>query len=300
MSSYVVKSIEEVGLIASEPLSGMAVLSPYIWCEDNIYKVMVRAVNASPDPTQQTGRIYYGESRNGLMFTMLDGASIVPGTNSFNKDGCEDPTVLRIDGEYLVYYTGWNMTTHTGQLLLAEGPTVETLATTRVALADGVPYRNPKEATFVQMRDGAWCLFFEYAADDRSHIGLAVGDGPKGPWHIKGEFLDARPGAWDRYHMSTGPVLIMDNAPTVMFYNGSDEQARWRIGWVEIDDDEMVLDRSEGFLIAPPEGSAGPDIAFAASCLEVDGQIWLYYSLGDAAIYRAIIERRGGPESTEA
>jgi len=133
---------------------------------------------------------------------------------------------------------------------------------------------------------------FEYANENRSKIGKAISDNPEGPWKIQGEFLPAGKNSWDSHHLSTGPVLIDNLNQTVFFYNGSDSKTRWRIGWVKLDSDSKIISRSRSKepLITPPEGKPGDtDIAFTASAVLVDQEIWLYYSVADKTNYRAII-----------
>ena len=74
-----------------------------------------------------------------------------------------------------------------------------------------------------------------------------------------------------------------------MFYNGADENARWRIGWVAFNKDyTKVVGRSKDPLIVPPPGEPGDtDIAFAASAVVERDGISLYYSVADKAIFRA-------------
>ncbi len=290
MKDYKVIKIEELNLECSSPLSGMFKLSPFVWKENGIYHIMLRAVNPSEDATQKVARAYYGTSKDGLKFNMNDGPAIAPGTNSYDKDGCEDPSVIKVNKNYLVYYTGWNQTKQEGQLLLAEGRNMETLSSRGIAIPSHEPYINPKEATVAQVKDGDWVLLFEYANENRSKLGRAHSENPDGPWKIEGEFLSAVKNSWDSYHLSPGPVLQDTSNQTVMFYNGSDEKAHWRIGWVKMDAEGNLTERSKTPLITPPKGKDGDtDIAFAASALLVKKEIWLYYSISDKVAHRAVI-----------
>ncbi len=290
MSKYTVDVIEELVLDCSEPLKGMYKLSPYVWKEGDTYKMLIRAVNPAPSVEQQVARIYYGESKDGLNFKMNDNPSLVPGVHSYDKDGCEDPSVLHYGGRYLVYYTGWNVTLREGQLMLATGRDVQAMEHKKIAIASKEPYLNPKEATITRLKNGKWALFFEYAHEGRSRLGSALSDNPEGPWEIKGEFLEAREDSWDSYHLSAGPALVNHLYQTVMFYNGSNPQAHWRIGWVEIDAHGNITGRSEEPLITPPARKPGEvDIAFSASAIVEGETIWLYYSTEDEKPFRAII-----------
>ncbi|MET3112308.1 hypothetical protein AAKU52_000019 [Pedobacter sp. CG_S7] len=53
MKDYKVKKIEEIKLECTSPLSGMFKLSPFVWKENGVYNIMLRAVNPSEDATQK-------------------------------------------------------------------------------------------------------------------------------------------------------------------------------------------------------------------------------------------------------
>jgi predicted GH43/DUF377 family glycosyl hydrolase len=292
MSNYRLVKTELLKLECSVPLKGMYKLSPYVWKENDLYRMLIRAVNPSEDPTQKVARIFYGESKDGLNFKMDDGPIIAPGIADISKDGVEDPTVVVTKDGYLVYYTGWNLTKQRGELMVSQGETIHTLQYSGEALISHEDYRNPKEATVAQLKNKRWALFFEFARDGHSKLGKATSAMPEGPWNIDEEFLKAREDSWDSYHLSTGPMLQDSRNETLMFYNGANSQAHWRIGWVTMDDNGHIKQRCADPLITPPPNTAGKvDIAFAASAvLHDDHTIWLYYSREDKEPLMAIIE----------
>lgn len=154
---------------------------------------------------------------------------------------------------------------------------------------------NPKEATILAVSDGTWRLFFEFAQDDRSKIGLAAAHSIDGSWEVRPPPFGTRPNSWDVWHLSTGPVCALHPGRPVMFYNGSNREGHWRIGWVRFDKAYSdVLDRGEEPLIVPPakkRESEDTDIVFAASAVEENGAIRLYYSIADRWLMRAVITR---------
>jgi predicted GH43/DUF377 family glycosyl hydrolase len=79
-----------------------------------------------------------------------------------------------------------------------------------------------------------------------------------------------------------------------MFYNGATATTQWRIGWIVFDADyTRVFARSAHPIVFPhvKRNDEDTDIAFAASALEIDGAIHLYYSVADQYVTRAIIQR---------
>ncbi|MGJ0239291.1 glycosidase [Novosphingobium fluoreni] len=290
-----VKAIEAVTLSGPPELMQRDLMSPYVWREpDGRWGVMVRAVVRAGEPFTDTGVIWSGWSDDGRHFTMMDAPSIVPGPDAHDAGGVEDPTVVRLPDGYVVYYSGVLADHAHGELSYAQGPSLDRLKKSGVALASSKSEGNTKEATVERMQDGRWRLFYEYAADEASRIGVAVGEGVAGPWEEQPTPFMPRADSWDDWHLSTGPLLTLDPARPVMFYNGATRDARWRIGWVAFDADcTRIVARGIEPLITPPpcDDRTATDIAFAASVVVTDGAIWLYYSLEDRKLARALIRQ---------
>ncbi len=290
-----VKQIEAISLSGPPALMQRDLMSPYVWREeDGRWGIMVRAVVRAGEPFTDTGVIWAGWSDDGVSFTMLDQPSILPGPADHDAGGVEDPTVVRVADGYVVYYSGVLADHAHGELSYAEGPSLDRLEKSGVALASSKSEGNTKEATVQRTADGRWRLFYEYAADEASRIGVSVGDGVAGPWKEQPTPFMPRADSWDDWHLSTGPMLTLDPARPVMFYNGATRDARWRIGWVAFDADcTRVVARGIQPLVTPPpcDDRTATDIAFAASVVVADGAIWLYYSLEDRKLARALIRQ---------
>ena len=291
-----VEAIDSVTLSGPPLLSTRDLMSPYIWQQsDGRFGVLVRVVPRAGESEKNTGSIWYGAGDDGLRFQMDEVPVLVPGPELLDIGGCEDPTLVVIDGRCIVYYTGVDATYSSGQMLYAEGPDLHSLVKKGVALASSKTEGNTKEATIERTADGRWRLFYEYARCDSSLIGLAIGGGVAGPWTEQPAPFSPRPDSWDNWHLSTGPLLTLDANMPVMFYNGATRDARWRIGWVAFDRDcTKVVDRCIEPLIVPPPQleRAAADIAFAASVIVRGKDIHLYYSLADRTLERATIHQR--------
>jgi predicted GH43/DUF377 family glycosyl hydrolase len=308
MRAFSVEALEDVTLDISEPdglLDGYDLMSPYVWTDDKGCHLLVRVLPYPLKPGDPTGVIYAGKGdATRLHFTMNEKPAIEPGPNSNDSLGVEDPTVVIADDNHLlVYYTGVFASDDAaspvqGCLMVARGTSLDDLKEERVLLKAPEGEGNIKEATVAQGADGKFRLFYEYAKDNASRIGMAVGSGPDGPWEVADDPFSVREESWDNWHLSTGPVVNLPGMGPVMFYNGATADARWRIGWVEFDDDfSKVVDRGLEPVIVPPppEHRASTDIAFAASALvDPDGTILLYYSLEDRILRRATVRAYKG------
>ncbi|MEO5867685.1 MAG: glycosidase [Sphingomonas sp.] len=293
--NFNVTALEPVTLHGPPALMERALMSPYVWQErDGRLGIMVRAVPNDLDRSD-TGVIWAGWSDDGHVFWMDDQPAILPGPAAIDIGGVEDPTVVPMaDGSYVVYYTGVCADMAHGEMLYAAGPDIRHLEKRGVALASTKSMGNTKEATVNRTADGHWRLFYEYALDNTSRIGLAIGPDVGGPWSEEPTPILPRSDSWDNYHLSTGPMLMDDPDCPVMFYNGATADARWRIGWVAFARDCMsVVARGIEPLITPPPVAdrSSTDIAFAASVIVQRNEIWLYYSLEDRKLARARIVR---------
>jgi predicted GH43/DUF377 family glycosyl hydrolase len=298
MLDFYLAKQDELTFICLEPLASMFKLSPCVWQEGTEFKLLLRVVNRAGRASEKVARVHYGTSPDGLTFSLDEEAVIAPGPDvpgSYDSGGCEDPTLARVDGRYYVYYSGWNEHLKRGELLLATGSDIHHLEKRGIALESSQRAANPKEATIAGVSGGGWRLFFEYADENRSKIGLARSASAGGPWEVLAPLFSPRPDSWDSWHLSTGPILDSDPRNPVMFYNGASPDARWRIGWVEFDADyTRVLSRSINPLVLPGDarGQDDTDIAFAASALAVGDEVHLYYSISDRYCMRAIVRRR--------
>ena len=293
MPHFTVQATEPLTLAAAPPLSEMYTLSPFVWLNGPQWEILVRAVPRRDDvPALKISSAFYGVSQNGLHFQMESAPVIAAGPDAEDLDGCEDPTVAIWNGTYYVYYTGWSQDKMEGNLMLATGPDPRRLAKRGVYLASSPAVQNPKEATIVSVPDGTWRLFFEYAEDGASKIGIASAPAVDGPWTVGEPLFESRPDAWDNWHLSTGPMLQSDPNCPVMFYNGATQNAHWRIGWIAFDADyTRVIDRCGDPLIVPPTPKGSDtDIAFAASSVETQDALYLYYSVADQYLMRATLK----------
>lgn len=298
MVAYVIEKLEEVTIDVATPdgrLANRDLMSPYVWQEGKHISLLVRVVPDPLGPTDPTGVIWCGDSKDGLFFTMRDAPSIVPGPEEVDAGGVEDPTVILGDaGDYLVFYTGVDAKRQQGSMMVAQGPDLTKLVKQRVMLKAPEGEGNIKEATLAKGADGRFRLFYEYARDNASRIGMAVGPGLEGPWEVVDDPFTIREDGWDNWHLSTGPIVQIDGQDPVMFYNGATADARWRIGWVSFDANfTRVTGRGiEPILMPPPaKDRSATDIAFAASCLIEGEDILLYYSLEDRILRRATVKR---------
>lgn len=294
MVAYVVEQVDAVWLIAGDPLKSMDWMSPYVWMgDDQKHWMMMRGVPNPCGPSDPTGIIWCGYSEDGLTFKMDPRPVITPGPDAVDAGGVEDPTVLQVEDGLMVYYTGVLADRRQGSMLLATGPDPYSLTKREVVLKAPEGEGNFKEATLFQADDGSWRLFYEFARDEASRIGMAKAGEIGAEWTAMKEMVPVREDSWDNWHLSPGPIVRCPDRDPVMFYSGATHDARWRIGWITFDQDcECITGRGVEPLLVPPPATdrEATDIAFAASAVPQEGgSIHLYYSLEDRMLSRAIV-----------
>jgi predicted GH43/DUF377 family glycosyl hydrolase len=303
MVAYVVEGIDDIALLCEMPLKSMDWMSPFVWREtgdSSLMRMMMRGVQsplASDDPT---GFIWCGTSRDGLVFDMDVEPAITPGPDQVDLGGVEDPTVWTDGDQLQVCYTGVEEGRRQGSLLMARGPNCRSLVKRAVMLQAPPGQGNIKESSFARSADGSWRLFYEFASDGASRIGMATAPEFGEQWSPVADPFSVRADNWDNWHLSTGPIIHLPGFDPVMFYNGATVDARWRIGWISFDPAfTRVTSRCvEPMLVPPPaEDRAAVDIVFAASALVEDQRtIHLYYSVSDRQLARATIGAYGRPD----
>ncbi len=299
MARYGVDRVDTIRLEGPEALTSCQLMSPFVWQPSAGGKrlMLVRAVAQDHAQTGKgiSGTIWLAaEQEDALTFLADDEPLIVPGPGLLDCMGCEDPTVVPTDEGCIVYYTGLDPN-GAAQMLYAEGADIRGIVKQGIAYASTNTESNTKEATVDRTQDGEWRLLFEYSRDNRSRIGIADGNGPAGYWTEHDDPLTAREDKWDCWHLSTGPLLVDEPGGPLFFYNGSDKDAHWGIGWAILHPDCLtVAERCDDPLIGPPPANGdGVEISFAASAVRDGDAIWLYYSTDDRRLNRAIVRRLG-------
>lgn len=291
MTGFAVERIEALALSGPPALAGHDLISPYAWrLDDGRFGLLARAVPRPGSGDPVTGRLWYGEGPDGLAFAMDERPVLVPDPDGPDACGCEDPTVVPLADEVLVYYSGL-AADGADRLLWASGPHVRTLRKRGVALHSFPGERDVKEAEIIR-RGNRWIIGYEYAQDGASRVGLAEGDGPTGPWRELDDGLSPRDGRWDGWHLSPGSLAPGETARRILFYNGGTRDGTWGIGWMTFDPDtHRLIDRSDEPLIGPPGEDGGRNIAFAASSIRVGDRIHLYLSFNDRTSHRAVLRQ---------
>ena len=286
---------EQLEFRLTPELQDFFVLSPFAVRRAEKYEMLLRLVNRDEDPAKKISRIHYADSTDGILFDV--GLEVIgPGApDDPDGAGCEDPTVAHDGDVYTAFYSGYNAPHQRSSMLAATGETLGALRKAGVVLVRDEAYANPKEAALVATSRG-FRMFFEYARDGASHIGVADAPVLGGPWTYADSPIVQRGEAFDSWHLSPSSAIRRADGTHVLFYNGATKKTDWRINYAVLDEAAtIVLDRPRKPLVSTFGLEAGDtDIAFAASALvDPSGDVWLYYSIADRKPYRCRLNVEG-------
>lgn len=217
----------------------------------------------------QTSRIGYAESTDGLHFAVRPDPVLSPEAPYEKDGGVEDPRVVSINGRYFLTYTGYNRGAHrpsggrgarfddVAQLCLATSTDLIHWQRQGVILPAYQGTWNTqwtKSGAIVPEKiDGKWWMYYLGTRKDpdgqpRDYMGLAFSDDLR-HWSDATDqpVLPRRPGAFDSRVMEPGPPPLLTDAGILLLYNGANEHLVYGPGWVLFDrrDPRRVLARAD-------------------------------------------------------
>lgn len=263
---------------------------------ENYYQALLRELHRpKKDIPVATSVLAFVHSQNGVDFERSGVISVKPGDSS-DKLAVEDPTIVKLNGEYFVFHSAVNPKDPGVEVAiqLVTGPNLKELGNKTVILSPKelkTVFGNVdmvKEPEFVFI-DGKWLMFYEYADGIKSRIAVAESNNLAGPYLNHRLLIDGEK-PWDSQHTSPGPIIITPNKDICMFYNGRgpkselEQTPSWAIGYAIIDGKTgAVLKRSDSPILRPPEeiGPGNQLIAFANSLVSGPYKQSLYYTIAD-------------------
>lgn len=263
---------------------------------ENYYQALLRELHRPKEGIPVDHSVLaFVHSKNGVDFKRSGVISVKPG-DSFDKLAVEDPTIVKLNGEYFVFHSAVNPKDPGVEVAiqLVTGPNLKELGNKTVVL-------SPKELKTVFGKvdmvkepefvfDGKkWLMFYEYADGTKSRIAVAESNNLAGPYQNHRLLIDGKYD-WDSQHTSPGPIIITPNKDICMIYNGRgpksalDQTPTWAIGYAIIDGKTgAVLERSDSPFLRPPEeiGPGNQLIVFANSLASKPYKQTLYCTVAD-------------------
>ncbi len=299
------------------------VYNPSVIKNSNGYQMLFRAVGKD-----WVSRIGIARSSDGVNFEVHPEPALVP-IHNWERAGCEDPRVTKIDETYWLTYTAFDgITARAG---ITSSLDLETWDDQRVILfpqwhhtvkENCTPDWSKGAAMISQPIDGRYYMLF-----GDSHIWPATSTNLMDWEPSTTPIISRRPGLFDASYVETGPPPILTDRGWLVIYHGVDQlgpQMTYRIGaaLLEPNDPTKVVWRSKQPILEPTESyeTVGfvdvikggfetlkkmtledlhqlsmqqklPKAVFCCGAVkEESGSIRLYYGAGDTVICTATID----------
>ncbi|MGB9627511.1 MAG: family 43 glycosylhydrolase [Thermodesulfobacteriota bacterium] len=272
----------------TEGFQSEKVYNPSVWREGEKFFMFYRA-EASDGIT---GRIGLAESQDGFYFTCYKEPILIPG-DDFDRGGCEDPRVVKIEGTYFLTYVGNSLRYHVSNICIAYSkdlihwtkqgsvlnPRPGSWNSGQLKAGVIVPERiNGKFVMYFMGEERPW----------RTAIGIAYSEDLKNWFEpIERPVLSTRPGYFDSQGVEPGPTPILSEDGIFLIYNGWGNDCIYKPAGVLFsrEDPTMILWRSDEPLLKlrrdyGTEYGAG-NHCVAEGLVKVGRRWFLYYGAAD-------------------
>ncbi len=225
----------------------------------------------------------------------LDKPVFQPSESRFEKFGCEDPRLTKLNGKFYMTYTAYGRTlrwrkaakVRLAQIGLTSIP-VKSFLEKRWEWGSRVyplPYVDDKNCVlFPETIKGRYVMYHRIPP----HIWVAYSHSPD-DWSKSVHRIVMHPQEeWEWIKIGSGPPPIKVSEGWLLIYHGVDAGFNYRLGLALIsrDDPENIVKLKVPVLEPkePYEMNGGQGIVFSCGAVQLDGEIILYYGAADRVI----------------
>lgn len=163
----------------------------------------------------------------------------------YDNDAVYSPTIVNDGSGWVMLYVGHAYTKldkigGRGGVYLLAATSPDGIAWTKrptpvISPGGALPWMRDgaAEPALVKAPDGAWYLFFTGLSGEDRVIGVARGASPFGPWQIDPAPIVAPSDAGFDARLVLAPYVIIDGTRARLWYLGSDDRERIRVGYAE-------------------------------------------------------------------
>ena len=266
------------------PWESKSTFNPAAFNENGTTHILYRSVDQNG-----VSRLGYARSQDGSAVNFRSPTPVLVPSNDWEKFGCEDPRITRLDNTYYVTYTAYS----------GRGP--------RIALASTTDFqRYEKHGLIGPDREDKDCVIFPERIHGRiailhrleSRIQIAYFDSIKDLtqsqefWtryvqHFNDYEVVRSKFAWEERKVGVGPPPIKTEKGWFVIYHGVSIDSTYRTGalLLDLDNPTKVLARTREPFLEPIENfekqGIVPNVVFPDGATVRDGTLFVYYGGAD-------------------
>lgn len=252
----------------------------------------------------RVSRFGLATSTDGIHFERKEAPVFYGDNHIYEKQGIEDPRMVRIDDIFYIVYTA---VTEDIQVEVGAKWSEQISKRPRIALTatkDFIFYHEygviipdvlGKDATLFprKINDNYYLLF-------RAGVGetFLTKSSSLTNWAERNSLFDRREGFWDCQRVGVGSPPIETEKGWLLFYHGIDDKLIYRLGimFLDLEDPSKILYRSPEPVFEPQADyeKVGfvPNVVFTCGAIEKDGQYYVYYGAADQVVGLATIDKQ--------
>ncbi len=274
---------------ADVPWEKEAVFNPGVTVHQGKIYMLYRAIGEYEVYSSSLGLAI---SEDGIHFQRFPEPVFSP-AEPYDRYGCEDPRITRLDGRFYITYTALSQRAFSGR-------------GNRVALASTEDFRDFRRhgvilpdlddkdtVIFPEKVRGRYVMYHRVPPD----IWIAYSDDLVN-WYGHRRIMFPRPGLWDSQKIGAGAPPIRTDAGWLLVYHGVDRNRVYRLGVAlfDLDDPSRLISRPLEPILEPrewyeKEGDV-PNVVFTCGLAEVGEEVFVYYGGGDKVIGLATVGKR--------
>ena len=234
-------------------------------------------------------------STDGINFNRCKSNPIIKAEYKFEKHGCEDPRIIKINNKYYLFYNGNGGKTSANICLAVSGNFIDWKKYGEI-LRIKSPWESGQikaPAPVPQKINGKYWLYYQGEKEPwKTSMGLAYSDDLI-HWTQASEkpVMGPREGHFDSWGTEPGVAVIIDEGILLIYAGwGGDGTIRNQLGWVLFSTDApgKVLARCESPIVSLPN-----DHVFCDGLVKFKDKWYLYYGAADQWIEGIIIDLKG-------
>lgn len=274
---------------AEVPWERMAVFNPGVALVGDRVYMLYRAVGEYELYVSSLG---LAVSDDGVHFERFDSPAFAP-EEEYERFGCEDPRVTRVEGRYYITYTALSGRAFSERnFKVAVAVTDDFRSFERYGVV--IPEYDDKDAVIFPERIGGRYVMYHRVVPD---IWIAFSDDMR-RWSGHRKVMYPRPGCWDSLKIGAGAPPLRTEEGWLLIYHGVDKNRVYRLGVAlfDLEDPTRLISRPLEPILEPreryeKEGDV-PNVVFACGAVEIGEEYYVYYGGGDKVIGLATVEKR--------